>query len=1315
MAYCPLGGEVYWLDSVCNKLAHIDQFLFSREDKLNNTYLKDIGVSSMEEMPTPMILGFGYYNQTWTDGAGYIFFKKSPQQLRATTFWGITTGYIGINYFGNIIQYYVKGTSSNQSAATIINNLAGELHDTEMSTAILANTTNFSWKYDVPWDEKVNFSTNPIRTMTGLGNRKYYTLSYRLKYNSTSNTTYLFVVNKDNYSIPDITITIDGFTTQNATTIGDYATGNATAGQVYTMVGGAFTIDLDAYDAQVFSISSSESSSSSSSQFIINATGGDATWSQFTQDNVTEDLGDLNIKIGEYTNNFDNANTNFVTLNGANLVKSTGAGYLNVSDLVTEYGIVTPNNPINTTKNITISYKFNIVNTGLYKMAVSYLRFNTTSNFTYDVFYGSTINQIRIRNVLGGVTTTLNSSTSSYPVTGTWYNAISKFNDNKREVWFNNNLLLTATDTNFSVADKWGLGVYNGCTFFDDVRVWSTTTGNLTTWHNWTDSNVTYQVTVNATTPENTNYSVYYRLNNTGDFISLASNQTGNQTIAITTQYQNTDVRIQLLGNETSTPELISVTYYAQAPPVYAPNITSWSNTKTNNDTSNINMNSSESVTFNATANQTITTWNWYVNGTNQNINYDNISLSYSSSGTRLVQVNATNSNGTSQTTSWNLTVQVLDTSTKWTYGIGGEFFQNSTIGSNKTCINQGDGSIGVCKLADNFNDNNTDGWNETGDLTGTWDISNGILNQSTTVPSYQYWNITSYENMSIFTKFKEYDVLTSYIDASDLRGNLSRPNTNPSWLQCQFSMGSPTGTRAHIYCYNGSSWLVVNNTATKTRYLNDWNYAGFFVNGTYFRGYHSNASYIDAMSIILSSGTSSQWLNGTTIQFGGQPNSAVTISWDEIRAVELDALGNQYLQGNYSMNYTVPASQYAKNITINGTYVSGTNYSLKYRQNTTGDYVVVEGVKTANTTIELPTPYYQNIDVRLELNATTSDTLWITNITIGTSATNDETTTFIPSSPISCSATQGNFWINTSWTSGSGNITNGYNSTNGTVWINNTLAYRNTTLSAHGWQNLTVYAWNSTDNVLSLTALTNNTQIINNVPVQTLIDNKTGNEGTWINVSILSSDLDGDTLTYATNRSDLFVQSSNNFSWLTNYSSTGVYPVTFSTTDSYGAVDTEIIIITINDVSTTTSGGGGGGATIQKEQSLLLQSTNPSSVDILGSGLNWEIKIMNEGTSEQEYIINWVLKTQSGSIIDSGVLSKKILQNETYTVPLTFMGLFPGNYAIKANVQYGIYQSEANQFFSVGINYSMTEVIILLSILTTIFLASLYFRKPKK
>ena len=87
------------------------------------------------------------------------------------------------------------------------------------------------------------------------------------------------------------------------------------------------------------------------------------------------------------------------------------------------------------------------------------------------------------------------------------------------------------------------------------------------------------------------------------------------------------------------------------------PNITSWSNNKSNDLSLDITVNISEDVNFNATANQTITTWNWYDDGTDKSHNYDNITLNWSSSGLKTVIVNATNPTGTSYPVQWNVTV----------------------------------------------------------------------------------------------------------------------------------------------------------------------------------------------------------------------------------------------------------------------------------------------------------------------------------------------------------------------------------------------------------------------------------------------------------------------------------------------------------------------------------------------------------------------------------------------------------------------------------------------------------------------------------
>ena len=97
--------------------------------------------------------------------------------------------------------------------------------------------------------------------------------------------------------------------------------------------------------------------------------------------------------------------------------------------------------------------------------------------------------------------------------------------------------------------------------------------------------------------------------------------------------------------------------YYKRSPPFPPPAITSWGNTKTNNASLNVTVSISEQITFNATANQTITNWNWFKDGLNQSWNYYNITLNWDTNGSKTVQVNATNANGMSNTIQWNVTV----------------------------------------------------------------------------------------------------------------------------------------------------------------------------------------------------------------------------------------------------------------------------------------------------------------------------------------------------------------------------------------------------------------------------------------------------------------------------------------------------------------------------------------------------------------------------------------------------------------------------------------------------------------------------------
>jgi len=103
-----------------------------------------------------------------------------------------------------------------------------------------------------------------------------------------------------------------------------------------------------------------------------------------------------------------------------------------------------------------------------------------------------------------------------------------------------------------------------GNLFVDDVRLWNTTQGNVTVWRDSGDGNELTGFDVNATTLSTLNYSVYYRQNATGDYVQLGAAQTGNNSYLLPTEYQNIDVIIQLIGNETATPELIAVTFFSE-------------------------------------------------------------------------------------------------------------------------------------------------------------------------------------------------------------------------------------------------------------------------------------------------------------------------------------------------------------------------------------------------------------------------------------------------------------------------------------------------------------------------------------------------------------------------------------------------------------------------------------------------------------------------------------------------------------------------------------------------------------------------------
>ncbi len=92
-----------------------------------------------------------------------------------------------------------------------------------------------------------------------------------------------------------------------------------------------------------------------------------------------------------------------------------------------------------------------------------------------------------------------------------------------------------------------------------------------------------------------------------------------------------------------------------------APYITSWGNNKTNNGSLNLTINQSETVRFNFTANQTLTSWHWKLNGEIISNPSDTLSRKFSHEGNYSVRASGSNDNGTTQTILWNVTVKGTD------------------------------------------------------------------------------------------------------------------------------------------------------------------------------------------------------------------------------------------------------------------------------------------------------------------------------------------------------------------------------------------------------------------------------------------------------------------------------------------------------------------------------------------------------------------------------------------------------------------------------------------------------------------------------
>ena len=184
----------------------------------------------------------------------------------------------------------------------------------------------------------------------------------------------------------------------------------------------------------------------------------------------------------------------------------------------------------------------------------------------------------------------------------------------------------------------------------------------------------------------------------------------------------------------------------------------------------------------------------------------------------------------------------------------------------------------------------------------------------------------------------------------------------------------------------------------------------------------------------------------------------------------------------------------------------------------------------------------------------------------LGSEESND---IYIPPDPTNLANTTGNFWVNYTWSPGSGNVTDSYNVSYNGTWDNTSSnTYRNESVGAHGYLDIEVYAYNNSGGTLSSGYLTDNVSIPNNaISISGVSASYTINEGDTLSIDANYSDTDSDTGTFDDNSSVWDVDENTGLvSWVTVDGDDGTYNWYINITDGYGSTSTQEFTVTVNN-----------------------------------------------------------------------------------------------------------------------------------------------------
>ncbi len=162
------------------------------------------------------------------------------------------------------------------------------------------------------------------------------------------------------------------------------------------------------------------------------------------------------------------------------------------------------------------------------------------------------------------------------------------------------------------------------------------------------------------------------------------------------------------------------------------------------------------------------------------------------------------------------------------------------------------------------------------------------------------------------------------------------------------------------------------------------------------------------------------------------------------------------------------------------------------------------------------------------------------------------------PLQPVLFFDTTGNFWVNYTWQPGSNTDT--FNVSQNSTWTNGTIVtFKNNTVGAHGWSNITVCGYNNTVHVLG-SCVAQNTQIPNNpVVLSNISDTYTSGVGQLLGIYPISTDLDLDPPTFATNANKgTFYSNNGTLKWTPQGGDSGTYNWYINVTDGNGSTATK-------------------------------------------------------------------------------------------------------------------------------------------------------------